>query len=96
MQAATPAGYPAPGTDNSPSGAPVRENASLMQVEILSLTPSEKNAEYVVIHVRVITTAPTEGLDEYNPDLAGQEVDIFLLVKDAVSLEPGDYHQPDQ
>ena len=89
VQAATSAGYPAPGTDHSPAGAPVRENASLVQVEILSLTPSEKNAEYVVLHVRVITAAPAEGLEEYNPNLPGQEIDILVLAGDATSLEPG-------
>jgi hypothetical protein len=77
-------GYPAP------AGAPVRENASRMNVEVLSLAQSEKNSEYVVMHVRVNSTAPVDGMDEYDANLAGQEVDITLAVGDAVSLAPGD------
>ncbi len=79
----TDPGYPAP------SGAPVRENASLMQVEILSLSPSEKSPDFVVAHVRVNTTAAAEGFDQYDPNLAGQEIDILLPAADAAGLSVG-------
>ncbi len=79
----TDPGYPAP--DN----VPVRENASLMQVEILSLAKSEKNPDFVIAHVRVNTTAAAPGLDEYDPNLTGQELDILLAARDADSLAVG-------
>lgn len=98
----TQASYPAPATPESiqstqsttpgypaPANAPVRENASLMQVEILSLAKSEKSPDFVIAHVRVNTTAATAGLDEYDPNLAGQELDILLAAGDADSLAVG-------
>jgi hypothetical protein len=73
-----------------PPGAPVRPNASRMQVEVLSLAQSEDNPDYTILHVLVFSTAPAEGLDEYASNLAGQEIEILLAVGDAVSLAPGD------
>ena len=73
-----------------PAGGPVRENASLATVEVLSLTTSKENPQFVVLHVLVKVTAPAEGLDEYNPSLAGQEIDINLAAGDAANLAPGD------
>ncbi|MGA9397721.1 MAG: hypothetical protein WBV22_05605, partial [Anaerolineaceae bacterium] len=84
----SPPGYPAPGND-SPSTAPVRENASLMNIEVLSITPNEKNAEDVILHVKVNTTAATNGMDEFNPNLAGQEIDIHVNKADAANLAVG-------
>lgn len=79
-------GYPAPGT----SGSQVIDNASQMTVEILSLTPNAKDPRYVIAHVKVKTTTPVEGKPEYNPDVAGQEIDINLLAADAANLAVGD------
>jgi hypothetical protein len=93
-----PSDYPAPddgeGNTNSvitvPQNAPVRENASLMQVEILSLTQSKVSPDYVIVHVLVNATTPVKGFDEYDSTLAGQEIDILLVTGDAISLAPGD------
>ena len=60
-----------------------------MQVEILSLTPSEKSPDFVVAHVRVNTAAAAEGFDQYDPNLAGQEIDILLPAGDAAGLAVG-------
>ena len=73
-----------------PAGGPVRPNASLATVEVLSLMTSQNNPEYVVAHVLVKTTTNAEGFDEYNPNLVGQEIDINLAVGDAAVLAPGD------
>ena len=81
---------PGNGDAPQPAGGPVRENASLATVEVLSLTASKENPEFVVLHVLVKVTAPAEGLDEYNPSLAGQEIDINLAAGDAATLAPGD------
>jgi hypothetical protein len=98
----TSPGYPAPESTPAedkavsepgypdPSSAPVRENASLMQVEILSLTPSDKIPDLVIAHVRVNNTAAVEGFDQYDPNLAGQEIDLLLTVADAARLTVGD------
>jgi hypothetical protein len=73
-----------------PARAPVRPNASLATVEVLSLTPSKDRPDTVIVHVLVKTTAPAEGLDEYNPDLTGQEIDINLAAGEAANLVAGD------
>jgi hypothetical protein len=83
-KAVTDPGYPAP------SGAPVRENASQLQVEILSLTPSDKNPDLVVAHVRVNSLGMVEGFDPYDPEMVGKEVDILLITGDAAGLAVGD------
>ncbi|MBN2258668.1 MAG: hypothetical protein JW704_12780 [Anaerolineaceae bacterium] len=83
-ETASDPGYPAP------AGAPVRPNASRMNVEILSLAESEKGAEFMLAHVRVNSTAPVEGMDEYDPNLAGQEIDITLAFEDGIMLAFGD------
>jgi hypothetical protein len=79
-----------PALNPPPVGAPVRPNASLMQVEILTLAPSEKSQEYMVAHVLVIASAAIEGFDQYNPELSGQEIDILLTTGEAADLAPGD------
>ena len=73
-----------------PAAGSVRPNASLVTVEVLSLTPSKDRPDTVIVHVLVKTTAPAEGLDEYNPDLAGQEIDINLAAGEAANLVIGD------
>ena len=70
--------------------APVRENGSIMNVEVLSLARSDRNPDFVVVHVLVNATAPAAGLEEYDPNLAGQEIDINLRSGDAASMLPGD------
>jgi|GEM_PF-2355674 len=85
----SPPGYPAPGSDTSPSTGPVRENASAMNIEVLSITPNEKNAEDVILHVKVNSSVPTNGLDEFNSNLIGQEIDIHLNVADTANLAVG-------
>ena len=45
-----------------PAGGPVRPNASLATVEVLSLTTSQETPEYVVAHVLVKTTTNAEGI----------------------------------
>jgi len=87
---ATARAYPGPDGPGQPAGAPVRENGSIMNVEVLSLAQSEKNPDFVVIHVKVNATTPAPGLEEYDPNLASQEIDINLRVGDAVGLAPGD------
>ena len=77
--------YPAPGV----SGSVVIDNASQMTVEILSLTPNTKDPQYVTAHVKVNFSVPVEGKSEYNPNLAGQEIDIKLTVADAANLAVG-------
>jgi hypothetical protein len=72
-----------------PVGGPVRPNASLATVEVLSLATSKNNPEYVVLHVLVRVSAPAEGLDEYDPNLVGQEIDINLAAGDAVNIAAG-------
>jgi hypothetical protein len=72
-----------------PLGAPVRENASLMGVEVLSISPNEKNSAEVIIHVKVVSSAAANGMDEYDPNLVGQEIDIHLNAADAVNLAAG-------
>lgn len=86
----TSPGYPAPGSEGSPSTGPVRENASLMNVEVLAITPNEKNTGDVILHVKVNTSIPTNGLEEFNPNLVGQEIDIHINSTDAASLALGD------
>jgi hypothetical protein len=81
----TISGYPAPGI----SGSVVVDNASQMTVEILSLTPNAKDPQYVTAHVMVNSSVPVEGKPEYNPNLAGQEIDINLPVADAATLAVG-------
>jgi len=83
------AGEPQPGYP-APAGAPVRENAARVQVEILALTPSEKSPEYVVAHVRVNSLGMVEGFDPYDPEMVGKEIDILLTTADAASLVVGD------
>jgi hypothetical protein len=78
-------GYPAPGA----SASVVVDNASQMTVEILSLTPNAKDPQYVTAHVKVNFSVPVEGKVEYNPNLAGQEIDINLTVADASALAVG-------
>jgi hypothetical protein len=73
-----------------PAGGPVRPNASLATVEVLSLANSKETPEYVIAHVLVKTTTNAEGFDEYNPNLVEQEIDIKLAVGDAANLVPGD------
>ncbi len=85
-QALNPDGGKAP----PPARAPVRPNASLATVEVLSLTTSAERADTVILHALVKNTAPTEGLDEYDPNLAGQEIDINLASGEAATLVPGD------
>ena len=72
-----------------PAGGPVRPNASLATVEVLSLATNNDNPEYVILHVLVKVSAPAEGLDEYDPNLTGQEIDINLLAGDAVNIAAG-------
>jgi len=82
------AGEPQPGYP-APAGAPVRENASRVGAEILALTPSEKNSEYVVAHVRVNSLGMVEGFDPYDPEMVGKEIDILLTTADAAGLAVG-------
>jgi hypothetical protein len=72
-----------------PSGAPVRENASLVTVEILSLNYEKDKPDYVVVHALVTATEPVEGLDAFDPNLVGQEIDIYMMAGEAASLEVG-------
>jgi hypothetical protein len=97
----TSPGYPAPGSATGEpqvpdvgypvqSSAPAMDNASLMNVEILALTPNPDKADLVILHVWVNTTAPAEGYIEFDPDLAGKEMDIQVAAGDAASLAVGD------
>lgn len=88
------AGYPAPQVTPvsgypAPADSIVTDNASQMTVEILSLTPNTKDPQYVTAHVKVNFSEPVEGKIEYNPNLAGQEIDINLSVADAATLVVG-------
>jgi hypothetical protein len=85
----TPYAYPAPGGNTPPPVAQVRENASLMSVEVLGIKPNEKNTTEVILHVKVISSAPAKGLDEYDPTLTGREIDIHLDAADAEALAVG-------
>ena len=73
-----------------PVGAPVRPNASLATVEVLSLTAVKEDPEFVIVHAMVTAATPAEGFDAYDPNLVGQEIDIHLAVGEAANLVPGD------
>jgi hypothetical protein len=77
--------YPAPG-----EGGAIPDNASLMTVEIQSLTPNANDPAYVVAKVKVNATTPVEGMIEYNSNLAGTVIDINLATADAAILAVGD------
>lgn len=81
--------YPAPDSGEGPAGAPVRPNASLMNVTILSILPDEKDSTQVILHVTVNTSQPANGLEEYNPGAVGQELDIRVSAQDAANLAVG-------
>ncbi len=85
----TPFGYPAPGSDTSPSTGPVRENASAMNVVVLSIIPNDKNAEEMILHVKVNSAVPANNLEQYNPNLIGQELDVHVSRADAANLAVG-------
>ncbi len=93
-QGTSGAGYPAPEISTepaypAPSGQVVAENASRMTVEVLSLTPSANDPQNIIIHVKVNSSAAVEGKTEYNPNLAGTEIDINLTAADAAGLAVG-------
>lgn len=82
-------GYPAPGGNTSPAIGPVRENASAMNVVVLSITPNEKNADEMILHVKVNSAVPANNLEQYNPNLIDQEIDIHVSRADAANLSVG-------
>lgn len=84
----TPA-YPAPGRNPPPSGGPVRENASLVKAQVISVRPDPNQAGMLLVKVKILTSIPSGELGDFTSEKINQEIELHLVSLDVPNISAG-------